>query len=298
MHETPGAPQRWLVVCLLAVAPWAARAQAHPVDTTLRDFRSARSYGMGGAYRALAYSADVVSGNPAAMSLYQRYQTELAGAWEIDGRLAFGSLEIVDSNSNRIAAGLSYHFASIGRGGATRLVNLETLAMAIPVANWLHFGMAARHLFMFGADRGNAITGDAGLAFRFGENVNLAIGAHNVIDTHHPELATYYSASAALIFGMAALAADVTADFGAAREGGDPAIDPGLTPILSVSAGAEYIVGVVPLRAGFHYDGITGGRYVSVGVGLMTETGNIDLAYRHELNGSGRLISIGVRLGP
>ena len=37
---------------------------------------------------------------------------------------------------------------------------------------------------------------------------------------------------------------------------------------------------------------------LSVGIGLMTETGNIDLAYRQELNGTARLLAIGVRLGP
>src|SRR5512140_1643158 len=124
MHGTPGASQRWWMVWLL-VAPAVAMGQAHPVDTTLRDFMHARSYGMGGAYRALGFGADVVNGNPACMSLYQRYQTELAGAWEIDGRLAFGTLALLDSQSNRIAAGLSYHFASIGRGGTTRTVSLE-----------------------------------------------------------------------------------------------------------------------------------------------------------------------------
>jgi hypothetical protein len=297
MHGTLRATQRWWIGWLLAVAP-AALGQPHPVDTTLRDFMHARSYGMGGAYRALGYGADVVNGNPAAMSLYQRYQTELAGAWEIDGRLAFGTLAILDSQSNRIAAGLAYHFATIGRGGTTRTVNLEALAVAMPVAEWLHFGMTAHHMLMYGSDHGNAITGDAGLAFRIGENLNFAVGAHNIVDTHHPEMASYYSASGAFLLGMLAVAVDVTADFGALREGETAAQDPNPAPLFGVSAGAEYIVGVVPLRAGYHYDGITGGRYLSVGLGLMTETGNIDLAYRHELNGGGRLIAIGVRLGP
>ncbi|HEY1087809.1 MAG TPA: hypothetical protein VGE37_08945, partial [Archangium sp.] len=72
----------------------------------LRDIASARNIAMGGAYEALGYGAEVINGNPAALSLYKRYQIELNGAWDIPQGYANGSLALADS-TNALAMGIS-----------------------------------------------------------------------------------------------------------------------------------------------------------------------------------------------
>jgi len=276
---------------LALASPPAALAQANVVDTTLRDFMTARSFGIGGAQRALGLSADAVDGNPAAMSLWPRYQTELSGAWEFNGRLAFATLALVDSQSNpKLALGVSYHFATIGSGASVRTVSMETVGASMPVASWLTFGISARHLLMSGAASSNAVTGDAGLAFRFFDSILLGLSGHNLVETNHPELSRFYAVSLGYVAGMFSAGLDLRFDFGAVP--GSP------SPAVGLSAGAEYILGVVPVRMGFQNDPVAGRDYLSAGIGLMTETGNIDIAYRHQLNGTARLLSIGVRLGP
>lgn len=294
----------WVMAIGVTPVAW---AQARPVDTVFRDLLHARSFGTGGAFRALGLSGDAVGGNPAAMTLYPRFQTELSGAMEFDGRLAFGTLSVMDSSSNKLAAGVSYTFAQLGAGDYARTLNMETFAFAMPVAPWLHFGVSARHVLMSGSFKGpsgplgsprkNAITGDAGLILRIGQIFNLGVSAHNLIDTRHPELSRYFVASGGLVMNMFALSADVRADFGALPAGAAPDADPGSSPVLGWSVGAEYILGVVPVRAGFQSDPILGARYLSGGLGLMTDTGNIDIAYRHQLDGSARLVAISVKLG-
>lgn len=281
-----------------------AQDGGHVVDTTLRDFMHARSYGTGGAFRALGLSADAVGANPAAMTLYPRFQTELSGALEIDGRMAFGSVSMMDSSSNRLAAGVSYHFAQLGSGEYARRLSMETFAFAMPVAPWLHFGISVRHLLMSGSRKGpvgpigspnaNAVTGDAGLLIRIGHPFHLGISAHNLIETPHPMLARYFAASAGFMWNNLALSADVRADFGAIPAG---ALTPLSGPVLGWSVGAEYLLGIIPVRAGYQTDPLAGADYLSGGIGVMTETGNIDFAYRHQLNGDARLIAMTVRMG-
>lgn len=294
----------WVAILAFPLLASAQATAPTPVAvSTLRDFMHARSYGMGGAFRATGLGADSVVGNPASMSLFPRFQTELSGAWELDGRMTFGTLAVVDSVSNRVAAGLAYHFGQIREGEERRTLHLQTFAFAVPVAPWLHFGLSGRYLNLSGSkDKGaagpraaNAITGDAGLMFRFGQSIQVGVSGHNLIETTHPELARYFVGSAAFVGQLFSAAAEVRADFGARRLT-DP-VDAAPANFFGWSVGAEYILGVVPLRAGYQSDPLANAQYLSGGLGLMTETGNIDLAYRHQLDGEAKLFTIAVRLG-
>lgn len=294
----------WIAVSVCVPLGASAQTPQAPVAvSTLRDFMHARGYGMGGAFRATGLGADAVTGNPAAMSLYPRFQTELSGAWEVEGRMTFGTLAVLDSISNRIAAGLSYHFGQIRDGEERRTLHLQTFAFSVPVAPWLHFGLSGRYLNLSGthpkglrgARAANAITGDAGLMFRFGQSIHVGVSGHNLIDTTHPELSRYFVGSAAFVGQLFSAGAEVRADFGARRVT-DPA-DAAPANFFGWSAGAEYILGVVPLRGGYQSDPLADAHYVTAGIGLMTDTGNIDLGYRHQLNGEAKLFTIGVRLG-
>lgn len=263
----------------------AALAQGEP---GLRELMDARSLGMGGAYRGLGLSADAVNGNPAAMSAFKRYQVEITGVWDPGYKYAYGSATVLDSQTNPMAAGLSYHLVSFGRGEERRTAHINTVALGFPLADALHIGVSAHHLLMTGAVEANAITGDAGVLLRLFEALQIGASAHNLIDIHHPEMSRYYTFSAAFMLGLFSAAVDVRADFERPE---------GQTWMLN--AGAEYVFGNgFPLRAGYTFDSSTGQHYLSGGLGFFTEGGGIDIGYRHELNGSGRFLALTVRMQP
>lgn len=263
----------------------AASAQAQ-VELGLRDLMQARNYSMAGAYRALAYGTEGIGGNPAAIASFQRYQIELGGAWDVAGKSAHGSVAVLDSVSSPLAMGVSYNLVSFGQGGLRRTAHLNTVAAALPVMqNLLWAGASARHLIMSGAATANAITADAGLMVKLLEGLYLGAGAHNFIDTGHPELSRYYTLSAGWLLGVIGLAADLRADFNAAQ------------PLYAISVGAEYVFGqFMPIRVGYEFDDIGLAQNVAGGIGFMTQGGTIDFAYRHDISGGGRLVALSVRL--
>lgn len=268
---------------LAMVAATSASAQ---VELRLRDLMQARNYSMAGAYRALAYGTEAIGGNPASIGVFPRYQIELGGAWDVTGKSAQASVAVLDSVSSPLAMGLSYNLVSFGQATARRTAHVNTVAMGLPIVqNLLWFGGSGRHLVMSGAAQANAITADAGLVLKLLEGLYAGIAAHNFIPTGHRELAAYYSASAGWMMGVFGVAADLRADFRS-----------GTGPLYAISVGAEYVVGnFMPLRVGYEFDDIGLAQHVGAGIGFLSAGGTIDLAYRHDLSGPGRMVALSVR---
>lgn len=256
---------------LFALVPSLALSQA---EADLRELMHARNYAMGGAYRALGLGAESVYGNPASLALYKRYQVELSGALDTSVPFGFGTLSVVDSATSDVAGGVSYHFVSLGRGEGRTVAHLSTLSFALPLSGAVHLGVSGHHALFAGASEGNVLTGDAGLLIRPTPSLTVSFSGHNLIDTQREQLPRYFVLSSGLVAGLLSIAADVQSELGNA-----------LNP--SYAAGIEYIVGqATPLRAGYTYDSRRGTHLVSAGLGLLTEGGGIDLAYRHELGGA------------
>ena len=270
---------------LLALLFTSAPAFATAIEPGLRGLMYSRDFAMGGAYRAHGLGAEAAAGNPAALSLFPRYQVELSGAWDVVTKYAFASVGIADSASSpEVAAGLAYHLVTLGRGETRRVAHFNTVSSAIPVSQNVLIGASGRHLLMTGAREANAITMDLGLLVRATQSIAIGLWGHNLIDTNNPELTRYYALSAAYLGGLLTVAIDVRADFGIAD-----------VPVqMAYSGGVEYILGeAFPVRAGYSYDTIVGTQYISFGLGYMTEGGGIDVAYRHELSGDGgRMLSV------
>ncbi|MFZ5470255.1 MAG: hypothetical protein ACOZIN_12540 [Myxococcota bacterium] len=274
--------QALVLGALAAASPTSAFAQSPP---DLRDLMHARNFGMGGAYRAHGLGAEAAFGNPAAVGLYRRYQLDLSGAWDATHKFGFGTLAIVDSATSNLAAGIAYHFASVGRGSEHTNVHLNTAAFALPFGQALHLGVSARHLLMNGATEANAVTMDAGALVRLG-GFAVSFSGHNLVDVHNPLLSRFYNLGVAYLGGLFTAALDVRADFG------------GPSPLLSYAGGVEYIIGAgLPLRAGYTTEPAQGQQWLSAGVGIITEGGGLDVAYRHELGGlTGRLIALTLKM--
>jgi hypothetical protein len=257
-----------------------------PRSEDLRDFMSARGYGMGGAWRALGLGAEAGTGNPAALALIRSYRVELTGAWDWVNKDAFGMLAVSDA-TNPLAAGVSYQLGTIDSGAQRATVHLNTLALALPLMDSILVGVSTRYLLMRGARSADAITGDVGLVIRPSEFFALGVSAHNLLRTPHPELAPYYSAHVGVLTGQFVLGADVRADFETNEQ---------LT--LTYSGGLEVLLGqAFPVRAGYTYDGFTRSSQLGFGIGFLSQGGGLDLAYRQDLGGEqGRLLALTLKV--
>lgn len=273
----------FLALCLSSTA-----ALAQPAED-LRDVMSARAYGMGGAYRALGLGTEAVLGNPAAMVLYPAYRVEATGAWDTSQKEGLLGVSIVDAATSRLGMGVDYHWVSLGRGGARSSAHLSSLGLGLPLSQSLMIGAVARYLRLSGESRyANSLTGDLGLLLRPSPSLVAGVSAHNLIDTGYEEMTRYYSAHVGVLTGLLTVAADVRADFTTNDR-----------TTLTYAGGLEYITAqVLPLRAGYTYNGFTRASQLSAGVGFLTEGGGgIDLAYRHDLGGDkGRLLALTVKL--
>ncbi|WNG39510.1 hypothetical protein F0U61_41955 [Archangium violaceum] len=254
-----------------------------PQAEDLRNLTSARSVGMGGAWRALGVGAEAGTGNPASLAAFRTYRIELTGAWDWVGKDALGMVAVADSSTSMLAAGVTYQLISLGKGTQRATAHLNTLALAVPLANSLMIGVSTRYLLMRGARQANALTADAGLLVRPSDAFSIGVSAHNLIGTNNPELTRYYSAHAGVFAGLLTVAADVRADF-----------ETNNRTTFTYSGGLEYVLGQnFPLRAGYTWDGFTRSSQFGVGIGLMTGGGGIDLAYHQDLGGEqGRLVAL------
>jgi opacity protein-like surface antigen len=282
---------RRLPLLLTLLLSTLAHAQEEPTPATteaphaedLRDLTSARGYGMGGAWRALGVGAESGTGNPAAVAAFRTYRIELTGAWDWVGKDASGMVAVADSTTSALAAGVSYQLVSLGKGTQRATAHLNTVALAVPLADSFMIGVSSRYLLMRGARQANAITGDAGILVRPSDFLSIGVSAHNLIATGNPELTRYYSAHAGVFAGLLTVAADVRADFETNHQ-----------TTFTYSGGMEFVLGQnIPLRAGYTWDGFTRSSQLGLGIGVLTGGGGFDLAYRHDFGGEkGRLIAL------
>lgn len=280
-----------LLLALLLSSSTMAQEGAEPAPLVspraeaLRGVWSARSLGMGGAWRALGQGADAGTGNPAAVAAFRTYRVELTGAWDWVGKDAFGSVSIADS-TNPLAAGVSQQLITLGKGRERTTAHLNTVALSLPLGEAFMVGVASRYLIMRGAREANAFTGDVGLLLRLGL-FSIGASAHNLIDTRNPELTRYYSAHASVLAGMLTLAADVRADFTTNER-----------RTFTYNGGVEYVMGEnFPIRAGYTWDGFTRSSQMGLGIGLLTPGGGLDIAYHQDFGGEkGRSLALTFKL--
>ncbi len=267
------------------VAGSALAQQAGPTSPDQRDFQHSRNVGMGGAYEAMGYGVEAVGGNPAALSLYKRYQIEATGSWDAPQGFGFFSLGLADS-TNPLAMGLTYHFATYG-ADERRWAHVTTLASSYAIADLFHIGVAVRHQVLVGATNTNSMTVNAGLIVRPVQFLTLGFSGHNLISVYNPDITRYFVASiSAQILGQLTPSFDLRMDFNQPQAR------------LAYHGGVEWLIAqTFPVRVGYQFDGIANHQYLSGGIGWFVEGSGIDFAYRHELGGQeGRMLSLTLKL--
>lgn len=274
---------RFVAVFTLLLASGALAQIENSPD--LRDVQAARNIAMGGAYEALGYGAEVIGGNPAALSLYKRYQIEASGAWDIPQGFGFASVAVADS-TNPLAAGIQYNFATFG-GPERRWAHVTTLDLSYAIADVFHIGVAARHQVLVGASNTNSVTMNAGIVVRPIEYLSIGLSGHNLISVFNRDVSRYFVASiAGKFFNQLSPCFDLRMDFNQPD------------PRFAFHGGIEWLIAQTwPVRIGYQYDGIASHHYISAGAGWFNEGSGVDIAYRHEVGGQeGRLIALTLKL--
>lgn len=270
------------LVLALVASPALAQAAKGPA---LEDLMHARNVAMGGAYRAMGYGAEAITGNPAAMSLFKRYTVELSGSWDVPNGFGLATAAVSDSSSGDVAAGVAYDFVTYGVDDR-RWAHLTTFALAMPVSEMVHLGVSARNQIITGATNTNSISLNAGVVVKVASFLNVGVSGHNLVPVYNRDVTRFFAASVSgVFFGQLSPAIDVRADFN------------GPTPRFAYHGGLEWLVSMTyPLRLGYERDDITGHQYVGGGVGIFDAGSGIDFSYRHELGGDeGRLLALTVK---
>ena len=268
--------RRILSLALAAALPvWAARADA-PLPLGVADLMGARPLSVS-AYRGIAPGNDGIFLNPAGLSARRRFATELQYLYDGNAGATGGQwfgVSMVDSETSAVAGGVAATRFASGPwlGWATHL------AVATPVSPGLYLGATAKYLSLGGPGGSTvrATTADAGLYWEASSLVSLGLAGYNLIPAGHRQIMPR-ALGAGLSIGtdrFMHVALDWRADFDRRAS---------TTHLLAV--GAEVLVlDTVPVRAGFVKDDTLGGKWWSVGTGLVSASGvALDVGYRRSV---------------
>lgn len=269
-----------LLLCALGLgAAVPARAQGK-VDSPGAPFLGdtvlmPRSTAMAGAHAAVATSNDALLVNPAGLAQRRRYHAEIDGILDPQFPATGVVASVADSTSLAIASGLL--FARFGAGreagrgagyeiGAAYAYNVGGVFLG-GLTKYLHFDGPAGESHRFAQDVGLLVSRGAFAWALVGQNLSTS----NI--PLFPPLAT-----AAIAFGSDAdyhLAIDYRADFSDSKN------------IKHRLAGGYELLfeQVAALRTGFAYDLTRHLGWFSVGVGLLSEKGGLQLAYQRRVIG-------------
>jgi opacity protein-like surface antigen len=306
----PRVPAAALLGALL-FGPGAAIA-ADPLDPTrlspqviynYGENETTRSAAMGGALRALGNGTSAIYLNPAGMATTRVYHIEAQAqiSPETDRQVYGGT--IVDSVTGRLAGSASFNGGFMDPDYLHRSFTDARLGLAYPISDRLFVGLGGRWLKVnqtlakapFGLDAVsgglgdpagvrnsrssfvNALTFDAGLTVKLGDNFSLSAVGQNLTYPNNSLLPTIVGGG--LGYGNENLSVEVDglADFTSWGK-----------PRARLMAGGEYLVADhVPLRLGYRFDQGAKLHYLSAGVGYIANEFSIEGSVKRSLSDPG-----------
>lgn len=241
----------------------------------------ARSFG--GADRAMASSNDIIFYNPAGMIKKRRFSTELDYLWEARDKAHRAGASLLDSQTGAWALGLAYS----GRFVQDKKIpnsHLLYLSAAMPLGTDIFsVGLSFHYLH----DRGlgpepiaNFFNIDAGILINL--PVGLSIGAvvNNLIKPKGREKDLGFALATAFDIGVLLPALPLALSFDWLMD--DVKSKSDLHHVLM--AGAQYtIIGIVPIKLGYHGDLSSRKKLISVGAGIKSGFFSADALYQQNL---------------
>jgi hypothetical protein len=273
---------RCALALLILLLP--AVAEAVPPLYLPDDVTGARSIGMGDAFRGVGTSNDAIAENPSTLPFSQHYEITGFFAWDTQAPAAYWNGSIADATLP-LAVGLSYTHVGSGTGdGVTpdatgRYVGANyRLALAYPISQMISIGAGVNWL-VYGGDIGlgnrgvNAVTATAAAALKLSDMFTITAIGYNLIPVETP---------------IAPLRVALGAAFGtdtSFRIDVDGVATLGTSDAFDIHVGGEYFAaGMLAIRAGYFYSGLTETSMGSVGLGLIFPAFAVDAAYRNSIN--------------
>jgi hypothetical protein len=283
---------RRLLIAL--VLPLSSSALAIPRLYLPDDIAGARSVGMGDAFRGVGTNNDAIVENPAALVLNPHYEIGGFFAWDTAAPAAYWNASIVDATTLPLALGLSYTHVGSGTGSPPtdtpdfgRYVgSTARLALAYPISDALSVGINADWILYAGdlAQNGtwaqtSAITGTAAIAVHPTPQLTISGIGYNLIPVGiASELAPRRFALGA------AYGTDTTFRVDIDGVGTWTSFPYPQTTGLDLHVGGElFVAGLLAIRAGYFYSGLTETNFGSLGLGLVVPGFAIDVGYRQSL---------------
>ncbi len=286
---------RRLSIALTLLLP--SSALGIPRLYTPDDIAGARSIGMGDAFRGVGTNNDAIVENPAALVINPHYEIGGFFAWDTAAPAAYWNASIVDATTLPLALGLSYTHVGSGTGSPPtntpdygRYVGSSArLALAYPISDVLAVGINAEWLLYQGdlANNGtmatyaqtSAITGTASIAVHPTPQLTISGIGYNLIPVGiASELAPRRFALGA------AFGTDTTFRIDVDGIGTWTSFPLPQTTGLDLHVGGEFFVaGILAIRAGYFYSGLTETNFGSLGLGLVVPGFAIDVGYRQSL---------------
>ena len=265
---------------ILAAVP--ALAQDEP---RREDLSSSRGLAMGTGSRASSVSTSALAYNPAGLPIGRLYHLEgFAGyvpdaeRWEVGG-------SIVDSMTNKLAAGLSFR-GLLGNGEEGYSGMDGRVAVGLPFSEAFSLGIAGRYLSLTrdgqipegeSDELAQGITLDASILVQPTQGLRLVAFGYNLIDLESPYAPLTLGGGAAFSAEMFTLGADVLVDLSTYE-----------SAEWTLGGGAEYLAGgQVPVRAGYAYDHGRRVHTVTGGLGYVDQKVGVDLSLAQDVRGAG-----------
>lgn len=219
------------------------------------------------------------------------------------------------------------NFAGDNNADVTRTGSEAGLSLALPLGDHFAFGITAKYsnISTDGVNPAAAtdksapatvnydsttthdakgFTMDAGLQIKLGESLGIGLVGYNFIPLHSVEtpigigMGLAYQATPSFM-----LVADAKIDFDkykkpSTMDAMGNTVDGGNRTTARIGGGAEYLAGgVVPLRLGYFQDTGLPGGFLSAGIGYLSQTFGLDLAYRQKVSGGNETwLMLGVRV--
>ena len=251
-----------------------------PGSPWLSNIEMPRATALGGAHSAVASGNDALLSNPAGLAQARAYHFELDGV--LDGAFPAQGLiaSIADSTNGPVATGLIYAHWGSGRDDGRAQGWMAGLGYAYAAGSFLFGGLSKYTRFRIPVSDPTAdgtaymFLQDFGILSRRGD-FGFALVVQNI--TTSSNLLFPLTATAGLSLGSdqsSHLALDYKVDLHDLDH-----------PQHKLAAGYEFVLDAFALRAGGTYDASNSLWWVSAGLGILTEKGKFQVAYRRRLSG-------------
>lgn len=284
-------------VALLTLVPSVAFADPSSVTPEqgydLGDMEHPRPLGMGGAQYATGTSTSALMSNPANLTMARVYHLEALAAFSPQARRQSYGAAIVDSATNRLAAGLAGKWSMVDPDGVRRTWFDLRMALAYPLAEKLSVGLGLRYLRLeqpistgpLGASLVSggtpdspvvsAFTFDAGMTIQPTEGLKIGITGRNLTNPENGYLPTQVVGAIGYATPKFAVEGDVLTDFTTFG-----------TPKPRAMLGGEYLIAErFPVRGGYRYDVGTNVHSLSLGFGFVDKRFSVEGGLRQDVAG-------------